>query len=431
MMKIVWLCSVSNAEIRSKLDTRRNLIEPFLWRVVHRKFEKGIDSGIWITNGINEIKKKSGVELHIVSLCRDLSKKRQDFEIDGINYHFVRDENSSILMKIYRYLFTRNASQFRTNRKRICKVINELNPDLVHVIGAENPQYSLALLDLPKNIPTILQLQALLMSIKDKVEGENKISYTYKGEIEKKIIKRADYVGTCVPSFVKYIRENIGSDIKILNTTLAMAQTINLTEANKEFDFVHFANVLGKSKATDIAIRAFGEAYKKDNSITLDIVGLCPDDFQQEVYQLIDELGIRNAVTFEGRLPTHDDVISQIRKARFALLPLNVSVVTNTLLEAMANGLPLITTVTSGTPALNAKRQSVLISDKDDYKDIADNMLLLLKDHQLIDTLRLNAAKTLSEKKNNKDIIGHWVETYKVVLEYKKEGTPIPSGFLS
>ena len=99
-MKIVWLCSVSNTEIRSKLKIKDNLFEPFLWKIVHRKYERGVDSGIWITNGINEIKKISGVELHIVSLCRNLSKKRQDFEIDGINYHFVRDENSSIFMKI-------------------------------------------------------------------------------------------------------------------------------------------------------------------------------------------------------------------------------------------------------------------------------------------------------------------------------------------
>ena len=429
-MKIVWLCSVSNAEIRSKLETKENLIEPFLWRVVHRKYERGVDSGIWITNGINEIKKIPGVELHIVSLCRNLSKKRQDFKIDGINYHFIRDENSSVYAKIYRYLFTRNSSQFRINRKRICNIIGELNPDLVHVIGAENPQYSLALLDLPKSIPTILQLQALLMSIKDKVEGEQKINYIYKGEIEKKLIKRADYIGTCVPSFISFIRKNVGNDIKFLNTTLAMAQTVNLSTSPKEYDFVHYASGLGKNKATDIAVKAFGEAYKINPTITLDIIGLCPNAFKQDLDKLIDELGIRHAVTFEGRLPTHDDVINQIRKARFALLPLSVSVVPNTLLEAMANGLPIITTVTSGTPTLNANRQSVLISDKDDFKDIANNMLRLLENPQLADSLRLNAAKTLSERKNNKDIIEHWVDAYRVVLRCKKEGTPIPSAFL-
>ena len=429
-MKIVWLCSVSNTEIRLKLETTVNPLEPFLWKAVHRKMEKGIDSGIWITNGINEIKNMPEVDLHIVSPCRDLSKMRQDFDIDGVHYHFCRDENSSIFMKIYRYLFSRNSSQFKTNRRRICKIINDINPDLVHVIGAENPQYSLTLLDLPKNIPTILQLQALLMSIKDKVNGEAKINYTYKAEIEKELIKRADYVGTNVSSFISYIRKNVSDEIKFLNTSLAMAQKIDLSETKKEFDFVHYAGGLGKTKATDIAIKAFGEAYKVNPNITLDIIGQCPDDFRKEIDIIIDEFGIHNAVTFEGRLPTHDDVIKQIRKARFALLPLSVSIVPNTLHEAMANGLPLITTVTSGTPNLNKKRQSVLISEKGDYKDIAKNMLLLLGNPHLAETLRINAAQTEFERANNKEIIRHWVEVYSAVLNCEKEGKPIPKDFL-
>ena len=428
-MKIVWLCSVSNTEIRSKLETTVNPLEPFLWKAVHRKMEKGIDSGIWITNGINEIKNMPEVDLHIVSPCRNLSKMRQDFDIDGVHYHFCRDENSSIFMKIYRYLFSRNSSQFKTNRRRICKIINDINPDLVHVIGAENPQYSLSLLDLPKNIPTILQLQALLMSIKDKVNGEAKINYTYKAEIEKELIKRTDYVGTNVSSYISYIRKNVSDEIKFLNTSLAMAQKIDLSETKKEFDFVHYANELSEKKATDMAIRAFGEAFKANPNITLDLIGTCQGDFKQRMDKLIEELGITGAVTFEGRLPTHDDVIKQIRKARFALLPLSVSIVPNTLHEAMANGLPLITTVTSGTPNLNKKRQSVLISEKGDYKDIAKNMLLLLSDSQLAETLRVNAAQTETERSNNTDIIRHWVNAYSAILKHKKDKEPIPESF--
>ena len=145
--------------------------------------------------------------------------------------------------------------------------------------------------------------------------------------------------------------------------------------------------------------------------------------------KLIEELGITGAVTFEGRLPTHDDVIKQIRKARFALLPLSVSIVPNTLHEAMANGLPLITTVTSGTPNLNKKRQSVLISEKGDYKDIAKNMLLLLSDSQLAETLRVNAAQTETERSNNTDIIRHWVNAYSAILKHKKDKEPIPESF--
>ena len=429
-MKIVWICSLSNQEIRSRLLTRTSVLEPFFMKIVKRKFERGIDTAIWNTNAINVIKDIPQVELHIVSPVRNLAIKRQDFSIDGIYYHFLRDENSALYKKVIRFLFTRFSTEFKENRKNICKVIEEIKPDLVHIIGAENPQYSLALLDLPKTIPTLLQLQALLASIVDKVVGEQKKVFQYKAEFEKQLIKRADYIGTCAPSFIEYIRKEIKAEAILVNTTLAMAQKIDLTETSKEYDFVHFAATLGPSKATDIAIEAFGLAYKKHPEIKLDIIGGITDAFKEQLDKRISKLGIQNAITFEGRLATHDDVIRQIRKSRFALLPLKVSLVPNTLHEAMANGLPLVTTVTPGTPGLNTKRKSVLISPAGDFEDIAKNMVRLLEDEELGEELRQNAALTEHEAENNTVIIKHWVDVYEAICRNKKDGVTIPNEFL-
>lgn len=157
---------MSNQEIRNRLKTKHSIFEPFFRKVVKCDFEGVMDVGIWNINAINEIKKIPDIELHIVSTYRNLIANRQDFDIDGIHYHFIKDENSSLVRKVRRYLFERYSAKFMLNRKRICKLINEIKPDIVHMFGAENVWYSLALLDLPKNIPTILQLQALLVSIK-------------------------------------------------------------------------------------------------------------------------------------------------------------------------------------------------------------------------------------------------------------------------
>ena len=134
---------------------------------------------------------------------------------------------------------------------------------------------------------------------------------------------------------------------------------------------------------------------------------------------------------FEGRLATHDDVIRQVRKSRFALLPLKVSLVPNTLHEVMANGLPLVTTVTPGTPVLNEKRESVLISQPGDVEDIARNMIRLIENKELGEKLRKNAALTEYETANNTEIIAHWVAVYEAICSYKRDGVPIPNKFLS
>lgn len=429
-IKVVWICSVSNPEIRAHIKVRKSHLESLMRKAVKSSQEQVMDSAIWNTNGINEMKKIPDVELHIVSATRNLATTRQDFDSEGIHYHFIRDENSSIIRKIVRYLLTRYTSDFKNNRKNICRIVNEIKPDLVHVIGAENPQYSLALLDLPASVPTILQLQALLVSIVDKTSGDQRKEYEYKGQLEKQLITRADFVGTKVPSFIEFIRKNIKHDTAIVNTTLAMAQTLNLTETEKEFDFVHYAATLGESKATDVAIEAFGIAHQVHPEITLDLIGNMTSKFKEKVTEHLTALGIESAVTFEGRLATHDDVIAQIRKAKYALLPLKVSIVPNTLHEAMANGLPVLTTVTPGTPKLNEQRESVLISPQGDAKDLARNMIRLVKDPELAGRLRENAAKTEQEQSCNREIIEHWVDVYNAVVRNKRDGTPIPQEFM-
>lgn len=430
-MRIIWICGFSNAEVRERLKIRRNPLESYVMKLVHRTEDLGSDVGIWISNGITEMKKRNDIELHIISLVRDLVQKRQDFKSEGIHYHFIREEDSGLYRKVKRYLFGRNSSVFLQNRENIINLINEINPDLVHVIGAENPYYSLALLDIPKTIPTILQLQALLVSLQGKASEKDSANFAYKGEWEKKLIQRADYVGTCVQSYIQYIRKYIKSDTKFVKTTLAMAQHIDLSKNKKEFTFVHFAAQLCATKATDIALKAFSIAHRSHPEITLDCIGIYLDDFKSELDQLIEENNLKDAVIFEGRLPTHDDVIRQIRKAQFSLLPLKTDIIPNTIHESIANGLPVITTETEdGTPSLNSKRQTVLISPPGDYEDLASKMIFLLDHPEKAEELRQNAAVTEAEFANNHDIINRWVEVYDAILKQNKYGTEIPAEYL-
>ena len=124
-------------------------------------------------------------------------------------------------------------------------------------------------------------------------------------------------------------------------------------------------------------------------------------------------------------MPTHDDVINEVRKARFALLPLKVDLVSGTIREAMANGIPVVTTITPGTPKLNERRRSVLLSEKGDFEGMAQNMIDLIEMEGLEDTLRLNAYETIKEKYDNASIVKEWHDAYFQILENKCTGAPI------
>lgn len=415
MIKVAWICSFSNAEIRDLLLYKKSLINRLAFRLIGIDITKVSDSAIWNVNAIKEAEKFSDMELHIICLTRFLKNKQQDFELRNVHYHFLREENSAWYRFLFHQLFTRYSSRFHKNRRAVKNKMIEISPDIVHVMGAENPYYSLSLLDVPSTIPTIIQLQALLDRIKDdpRIKLGKKSPY-YRGGIEKEIIRKADYIGTKVQTFKDYILKEINPNARFLDITLAMAQDINLEECKKEYDFVYFA--LNVSKAGEEALRTFSIIHQRHPELTLDIIGGYDDALKERFDAIISGNNLQNAVFLEGRLATHEDVISQIRKARFALLPLKMDFVPNTIREAMANGLPVVTTITDGTPQLNSIRQSVLLSPQDDYEAMADNVDLLLNDSKFANTLRENAALTEKERYSNYDIINDWHKAYYAIL---------------
>jgi len=417
-IRVAWICSFSNPHMREILNLKPSLMMKIIGKLTGKPFGKPFDSAIWNTNAIEEMKKRDDVELHVICPVRNLSKQEVKYEENGIRYYFFREENSNIFRFVYHHLFTEYTSQYKKNRKIIKGFIGEIKPDVVHVMGAENPYYSLALLDVPENIPTIIQLQALLDRLKGVVKEKKDISECYhKGLMERRIINKADYIGTPLKEFRDYILENIKPDAKFVDTSLAMGNKIDLSPRNTEFDFVYLS--VDISKAGLEAIEAFAIAQKKNPSITLDIVGGYDDAFKKTLDAKIEEYHLADAVKFEGKLPSHDDVIKQIRKAKYALLPLKFDFVPNTLREMMANGLPVVTTITDGTPDLNERRESVLLSPQDDFQAMADNMIRLLDDEELKTRLTQNAALTESEYLSNAHVVEKYCKTYQMCLSTK------------
>lgn len=418
-IKVVWICSFSSPEFRQKLELQQpSLLERLAYKILRKQMSFGKDSAIWNVNAIEEFEKFPEVELHVVCAIRNLKTNEQTFDLRGVHYHCFREENSSLLYKVKRQLFTKNNELFFENRQNFARIISEVKPDIVHVIGAENPYYSLAALDVPEGVVSIVQLQALLARLVDITDKpEEKVSFAYKGELEKQIIRKVDYIGTTVPEFIDYIRKYIRPDAQFLGISLAMGQKIDRTEYEKQYDFVYWsANI---NKAGEDAIEAYIMAYKQNPTITLDIIGGYSDDFKAKLIERLTSVGAENSVTFEGLLPTHDDVIHQLRKSKIALLPLKMDFVPNTLHEAMANGLPVITTRTDGTPGLNVNRQTVLISEQGDYGNMSQNMLKVLDEPSLFSELQQNGFTTESDYDSNEKRMKKWLQAYKQICNYE------------
>ena len=238
--------------------------------------------------------------------------------------------------------------------------------------------------------------------------------YSFRKKVEEAILQKSTYIGTTADAFLPILKQT-NPNAKVLPICLALTEPTSRRSHETKYDFVYFASSI--NKAADLAVEAFAIAHIAHPEITLDIVGGGTSEFINELNGRIEALGLSDAITIEGRLSTHDDVINQIRKSKFALLPLKVDLISGTIREAMANGLPVVTTITSATPELNEKRECALLSVTGDHHAMAHNMCVLIENKEFAECLSVNCLVTSSEKKTNFDYMKEWLRTYEEIIK--------------
>lgn len=419
-IKVVWICHLSNPMIRQNLKFCKWTPVAICKRLLGRSGY--YDFAAWNTNGIKEFEKFSDVELHIVAPHYGICGV-QEFEKSGVYYHFFHTEDDSLFSYFERIVLHKVRTSYEKNTKTILSLIDNIKPDLVHLIGAENPYYSESALSIPKDIPLITTLQTLMIDPQFKKNYPlPEDSYEYRSCVEKAVIKRSDYIGSKVEHFRAIIEKEIG-EVNFLDINLAVGEDVHIEDCEKKYDFVYFAANI--SKAIDYALEAFAIAKRRHNDITLHVIGGYDSGLMKDIKRQMKRLGLGDGIDFTGKLPTYDDVIAEIKKARFALLPLKIDLISGTIRESMANGLPVVTTITPATPKLNYKRNCVLLSEKGDFEAMANNICRLLEEPDLVEELRKNSVVTLSEKYDNKSAMEAWRQSYYRIVDNKGVGNVI------
>ena len=434
-IKVAWVCHLMNPEIEKHIEytlSKPNKIAIIVLKAISYvsfgKFKKHVlnfvymltphrlrDMAQWNTNGINEFKKFDDIDLFVVAPLHYISDSGLSYDDANIHYRFFHTEEDDFFTIIWKTIKTglfNKGLGYRKNREIISRILNDISPEIVHVIGAECPEFSLSAVDVKKPIPLIAQLQSL-QRYSLRVTGQKKRIPLM--EAETRVLKRADYYGTTVDEFIKIVSTEINPQCINLSLNLALTEDVIEDEVEKTFDFVYFANTI--NKAVDLALAAFAICKKKHPEITLDVIGGCPQEFKTQFDKMLEEYGINDSVKYEGLLPTHDDVLKQIRYSRFALLPLKSDIISGTIRESMASGIPVITTITSGTPKLNEKEHCVLLSPIGDHQALADNMSLALESPEIVSSMIKNSYKVASDRTSNFDYMSKWKEAYHKIVK--------------
>lgn len=424
-MKVLWICHFSNSQIRKKLHFSVNLFENFVNFFLYKKISKRSDFAAWITNGISEFEKIKEVELHIISPHYEMKYKTEEFELGGIHYHFFKPDDNFFLKRGLKKIFNTSDNEFNGNRKIVKRLVNKIKPDLIHMFGAENPYYSITALDIDTTkIPFQVTLQTLLSDAEFLSKSSLPLSqYNLRAKLERKILGRINYIGSSVTKYRDIVWENINPSALFFDSGLAVAENVKQSEVDKAYDFVYFS--VSIEKAVDVAIEAFAIACEKLPFLTLNIIGESTPSFTQQLTKRISELGIEKNITFSGKLSTHEEVLLQIQKSKYALLPLKIDHISGTIREAMFSEIPVLTTRTHGTPSLNENRESVLISEQGDYEAMAQNMFRLIESPELTKKLKENGLITVHELWNNKKMMTDQVKVYQSIFDHHHFNKPI------
>lgn len=156
-----------------------------------------------------------------------------------------------------------------------------------------------------------------------------------------------------------------------------LRQQLNVSPEDK---IVITTSRLVPKNAIDILVKSISEARLKFPNVKCLILGIGKDETMLK--DLRKSLGLEKEVVFVGEVP-HREVPRYLKIADIFVRASRSEGMGNSFIEAMASGLPIIGTEVGGIPDFLRDRETGLFVKVDDHQDLAEKILLLLRDENL------------------------------------------------
>lgn len=183
---------------------------------------------------------------------------------------------------------------------------------------------------------------------------------------------------------------------------------------NGEWHFVQACRLIEK-KGLDDALYAFSKIVKEFPLAKFTIAGEGP--LKEALDKLIAELDLQKSVHFAGFL-TSQELSKLYQSAHIFIHPSrmtedqNQEGVPNSMLEAMATGLPVISTFHGGIPeAVETEKTGILVNERD-RQGLIEAMFRLLKNHELWRAMSRQASEDVTANFESSIQIGKLENAY-------------------
>ena len=344
-----------------------------------------------------------GHEVHVfTSRFRGLNKQET---VDGIKVHRIpvirKEQEDSSALEMFVFILAGIPLLHRFLRK--------YNPDIIHAFFGI-PSGLLAYFVTRKyHMPYIVSLRGSDVPYYDPYRFEK--LYPIIKSIIKRVWKNANKVIANSEGLKKLaLKTDSTAEIEVIPNGIDLSQFTPSTNKNADELEILTVGRAVKRKGFQYLIMALPEIISRAAvPFHVTIVGTGP--YLQELIKLTEEIGVEEYVQFLG-LVDHNEVHNVYQGADVFILPSLAEGMPNVILEAMASGLPIITTDTGGTKEL--VNDNGIIIPLRDSKAIADAIL------NLFDTLGLRKkmgirSREIAESLSWKNVAQDYFKIYEEI----------------
>ena len=161
-----------------------------------------------------------------------------------------------------------------------------------------------------------------------------------------------------------------------------------------------------------ISIKAWN-SIQNDKKICAHLLIIGSGSLRGKLEDLKDKLRISNSVTFYGQ---SKDIANFMRSSDLFVLPSVSEGLANTFLEAMASGLPIIATNTSGNAEILSHNLNALLFSEHSIRELADHIIFLLKNDMIADKIGLCGRKIVEDHFNIQKITSQYSNLYDNII---------------
>lgn len=368
---------------------------------------------------VNKI--SGGVQAVIVNMVKGLARFK-DLEIHVVTTgHEAREEKDFIIngARVYAVPLDKrfgNATFYSNTRKRICKKIKIIKPDIVHthMFG----YYTLAGLDTGHK-KVIVSTHGISNSKWDEPSSfKEKIRYIFQDHIynkcakgAKRIIINSPYTRECLAKFKK-------TDLYELNNPVSSSY-FDIDNNAEEGGRIFFAGYICDAKGVMTILEAFNILKKTYGQLTLNLAGKIVDhDFYMKAARYVKDNKLEGFVNFLGQLD-ENDLMDEYRKASVFAFPSKQDVAPVSILQAMASGKAIVASNIGGIPYILDNGINGFLVDKTDSQAMADKASLFLKDEKLRREFGSRAREKVFRDYRIEAVTDKLYKIYKEVLAQK------------